>query len=632
MSRLKKDDLDSLFDNVAASLRVAPPIDPGLQRFLENIYGAPANLPLTGAIAPVPTIETTIVEAQKYLDLQHKKGFIKNPDLSSITGPYFRRRILTQQYLERKAEENQKRNAIDNLFELEPFQVFWFKSQCVRRTIVELSALPFFNSGDAGAVVSHFQDRVASIVRVMMHKGVLDERKQTETQLRKAMLDFVTNVRALRSGLIGAIVSDGKVEFAKMTPEQRKEFEGKRPRSTTTTRSTDVTAVTRQQSERDRRVIEKCADVDGFPEVYKTAGRRALFEHGMGGGAKTQPLSPALLQELGGRMHGLITMAEEEEARARAVRARSAAMTAANARRRADPVVLLSNHVVHGEKAPTTPATPPAPADPPLNVYRMFWHCEDPLPRTGESHDVLVDLHELSDRIDCPDHSGDLENITFPFALESKPRAEVEHLAADPLKDAVWSTADLAHSGSESGETSARQDPLPRVGVRTEGYAASHTETIRFLLQQYQDRSGGSAATREAETIHRRLEKIWEELGFSVEQRLTVLLKYSESLEESSKLSAALKFWEQALSVSEAYQNAYVDYRDMLKRADVASSKAIDLCAGQLQQAELSLLETAGTLRGSFGDDLIFRKRKVETLIEARRAKLAMMRGRLPSK
>jgi hypothetical protein len=34
----------------------------------------------------------------------------------------------------------------------------------------------------------------------------------------------------------------------------------------------------------------------------------------------------------------------------------------------------------------------------------------------------------------------------------------------------------------------------------------------------------------------------------------------------------------------------------------------------------------ATTLRASFGDDLILRKRKVEVLIEARKEKLALMR------
>jgi replication initiation and membrane attachment protein DnaB len=88
------------------------------------------------------------------------------------------------------------------------------------------------------------------------------------------MLDFVINIRDLRRNLIGAIVSDGKVEFSRMTKDQRAEFQDHRPRSTTATKAADTAAVTRQQAEKDRRAIEKCAEFEGFPEVYKSAARR----------------------------------------------------------------------------------------------------------------------------------------------------------------------------------------------------------------------------------------------------------------------------------------------------------------------------------------------------------------------
>jgi hypothetical protein len=118
-------------------------------------------------------------------------------------------------------------------------------------------------------------------------------------------------------------------------------------------------------------------------------------------------------------------------------------------------------------------------------------------------------------------------------------------------------------------------------------------------------------------------------LGFSVQQRLGILLKYSENLEESSKLGAALKFWEQALVVVQAYDNAYVTYRDMLRRADASMARVIDGYAAQVHAAEQSLLAVAATLRTSFGDDLIIRKKTAEVLIELRREKLAVMRTRI---
>jgi hypothetical protein len=150
MSRTHTDQLERLFDDVEPSLLVPPPVVPARQSFLENIYGAPAHLPISGATPSVPTIESTIEQAQTYLDRQHEKGFIARPSLSEITEPYFRRRLLAKQYLERKAEEsNSKQDALQGLFKIEPFQEFWFKAKCVIRTCTELGNLLFLNSGDA---------------------------------------------------------------------------------------------------------------------------------------------------------------------------------------------------------------------------------------------------------------------------------------------------------------------------------------------------------------------------------------------------------------------------------------------------------------------------------------------------
>lgn len=61
-------------------------------------------------------------------------------------------------------------------------------------------------------------------------------------------------------------------------------------------------------------------------------------------------------------------------------------------------------------------------------------------------------------------------------------------------------------------------------------------ENSKFLMKQSCELSGDSAG----ESLFKRLEEIWSELGFSASQKLNMTIKYSSNAEETSKLSDAL--------------------------------------------------------------------------------------------
>ena len=150
------------------------------------------------------------------------------------------------------------------------------------------------------------------------------------------------------------------------------------------------------------------------------------------------------------------------------------------------------------------------------------------------------------------------------------------------------------------------------------------SDDIQYLIQQSAELENGDTS----QAIYKRLEAIWENLGFSVTQKLQMVIKYSESPEESSKLNSSVKFWEEANNSATNYQKAYIAFKDFLKYSfadkNNDSTAAIDLNTS-LSEAENNLLQVAKTLKSLFGDDLVFHGKKVDDIIKSRRLKLKIL-------
>ncbi|OHT12689.1 hypothetical protein TRFO_17397 [Tritrichomonas foetus] len=139
-------------------------------------------------------------------------------------------------------------------------------------------------------------------------------------------------------------------------------------------------------------------------------------------------------------------------------------------------------------------------------------------------------------------------------------------------------------------------------------------ERTKVLKQE----SGGN-------TIYEKLLDIWDTLGFSVFQKLQMVVKYSENIEVNRRLDEALNFWEQAYDIVKQYQMNYRIAKDFLKSdVMVARNKqmAFDTIMKDLSISEESVKEITKRLRAAFGDELIIHRKKSHDTIRSRRFKL----------
>lgn len=144
---------------------------------------------------------------------------------------------------------------------------------------------------------------------------------------------------------------------------------------------------------------------------------------------------------------------------------------------------------------------------------------------------------------------------------------------------------------------------------------------IMFLMEQ----SAEIEAEQGGVEIHQRLEQIWERLGFSVMQKLDMVVKYSQDTEISSKLNEALSLWEQALSVTEMYEKCYGGLKDFLKLEAQSSnyvSTTVAAMKAEIEKAIESLKQVATRLRQSFNDELIIHRKQIAQLVTDHRIKI----------
>jgi hypothetical protein len=323
---------------------------------------------------------------------------------------------------------------------------------------------------------------------------------------------------------------------------------------------------------------------------------------------------------------------EHERARAHSALQFTESVAPAPARRRTAATV-VANRQILPRRPPTPPRTDIETDDQRRNkAHHTFWEAGDPLgTRDGEYRDVLGELEALSGSLEYHDHLEDLDDMRMPFTLECERLAEqarVAQIEGDGLRDEIWTTADL-----DAANANDRTDELPQAqaDAAPHMYSLEASEDLKYLLSQnFHSTAIGDPELR-ADAIQKRLEDIWEALGFSVQQKLALLLKYSTNLEESAKLSNALRFWEQALSVANQYEATYQSYKDMIQlEAKMGTpTRLLDDCASQMKAAEDSLMQVASALKSTFGDEFIIRRRKVDELIEEKRQKIAWLRSNL---
>jgi hypothetical protein len=204
--------------------------------------------------------------------------------------------------------------------------------------------------------------------------------------------------------------------------------------------------------------------------------------------------------------------------------------------------------------------------------------------------------------------------------------------------DDIWTTADMPEVTHDPERGKSRDQATRKKVVTGEellefqekcsGYQEK-SATLDFLLHQNLVANTTPELEEAVDALHSQLEEIWNQLGFTIHQKLGLMLKYSENVDESGKLGNSLQFWDQALTHAKTYDTVYRTYKSEIKLQKMGMGQgemALDVLSRELTDAENGLRRVAKTLKEAFGDDLIVKKRKAEDMILEKRKRLQYMR------
>ena len=256
----------------------------------------------------------------------------------------------------------------------------------------------------------------------------------------------------------------------------------------------------------------------------------------------------------------------------------------------------------------------------PVSAHTKFWKLDDPLTsRSGNFIEPVQQFHNITDidNLNLLDKDFDMNDPiisgasvcvtmkTVPPKLtmsEEMPEFNQTHFVSHKELPVEVKPEDLVVQGS---------------------YEVSHNkDALMYLLTLPTDKTESP--------VHDRLEQIWDQIGFSITDKLNMVLKYSHDLEESSKLSEALDLWEEALRTIDNYNKAYSAYKDFLKldRSAVTGSTmgdAIRNLQADLDIATKAVRRIAELIKTTCGDELIIKRHKADELIEIRKQNIRML-------
>lgn len=292
-------------------------------------------------------------------------------------------------------------------------------------------------------------------------------------------------------------------------------------------------------------------------------------------------------------------------------------------------------------------------------VIKQYWEDTDPLSRTGYKFNILEQMKEMGSSINFKKEEAKYlpEEICYPFEPD-----DIKQTARDNEKKSQESSIGLEKNElftsvvsvlleneeeeeleekrkkeeeekekqrlNEENERKKREMEASRmstslyVSMNDLSTPKCSEDAIKYLKQSsvfssFSDTSG--------QTLLDQLHNIWNELGFTFLQKIALLAKYSENLEETKRLGASLSFWETTFAVVGLYNQKYHQLKNYFIFESYNgryTSKEFKNIFNEFVSAEKSLIENANRLKAVFGDDLIIKGRVYKDIINSRRTKI----------
>lgn len=597
--------------------KIAPILDLDTAAYLNIMYASPAQLPLEKELVPPPSPGTTIDKAGEFLLREQRKGFISNFDPVEYKKSLLRPSVVTK--------ANVQPLSAENLVKAESYQEFWINTRTVRTTMNDIETLPFIIKQDIQVIKGKYLEAIASIVRVMKHDGYLETNKMTKAQLTSTMRSFVEKARQSRHDVL-IFTLEGNFLDMKDLPQW---------------------------------LIDECNDSSACPKpvessIEKTPSRMQIEENELQRGVEKKLLDHISEKSRDiPQIYRLSQMSNDAVAREKTFR--QTARLIRNMPKIIIPAMSNSSRPQDSEKidivAPlpetdgetgrnfsktTTrlitvpikkmpkPPVIPIPQSPPkeitkMEAYQMYWNDEDPLKRI-EPPNPLKAIKDSSQPLTIEKHDFSNVDVKMPFTLTSR-EPQSDNLI---LREGIWNTADLI--GRENDGEEEEEDEEKIVAKRNrESILRDQSEIMRYMENMEEPEKSGK---EDGADIFIKLQKVWDQLGFSIRQKLDLVLKYTKTVEDSQRLKEALNCWELTFDVVQLYQSSYTNIKDFIKLEAKTTKRAkyiLNQMKSELTAHEQSLIQISSHLKTAFDDDLIVHRHSVQELIEMRQNKVAKM-------
>jgi hypothetical protein len=260
----------------------------------------------------------------------------------------------------------------------------------------------------------------------------------------------------------------------------------------------------------------------------------------------------------------------------------------------------------------------------------FYWMKWDPLKKVREC-DIRVNPNEL-EMLASYSHDFESEYLGAvrseqDAAQAAKQESEGAESDGPVLVDDVWNTSELTRKATEQIIVMQQNQAKERELVGDINYLQSLERKQRMIdfMKEYEidfiDEEGTGSESQE------RLSKIWDSFGFTVQQRLAMVLKYTRDPDESSKLSDALDMWQRGYDMVCEYQKSYKELKEFCCLAAVAyrSDGEVMKMKELVDSLGASVLAIADNLKRSFGDEMVIKKMSAFERIQHDKMKMAQM-------
>jgi len=582
---------------------------------LENIkllYGPDPSIPVYSDLVIPPTPQESSMKATQYLHKTKEKFFGSNRNSELLKNQALRnlKKTASGKSIDNPVSPQPNRLKPDAYFFTDPFHNIWQTSNTVTTIVQELRRLPYFLQGIQSDVEYRFREEVVAIVHKMDRKGLLKVKGKSKIQLNGSMTYFVTEVYQARRNIIVSLIKDHVIDPSLLTEKQINEFSESIPKQhaltdNISTRSyVSVTDNERHLSDflgHINEIFPPCYRHDDemdmtFSETRNTVISRLSesrdYDFSIPPPAATVPVSPRALNE----PRNMIVSDFSLFIKPKPKFAQTAPVS---------PKKSLIVFADHSEKKQRLWDN---------DQNEKFWKLSDPLHNSRtktEKHHIKI-LSSIVEEAQFPVPEFDPSSAIVPDLSFERKNSSKSILKENPSTFMKSNNYHLRNSiiNTESGQCL----------INGNDYGTVDPEAMAFL-KEISEADDGTTGIQ----THNKLNQIWDQLGFTVMQKLSMVVKYSSDPDESSKLGDALCYWEQALDTVHNYDKEYKDLKNLLRFENGQEEHNITFFQNILKNTrtlEDSLTRINSILMANYGDELKIKQETVSDLIFKRRMKI----------